>query len=150
MSNRYLNNRDEVPNGGFRYHQQETNFTVTAPSWKDLIQRVKAHREANVLPVGGAFSQEIENWLCSQLPPQSCTEHDPNRSPEVPRDAWPIYIKMIALKAEAGDKGVGDTIARVIGPIGGDSFKRWFAEVFGRSCGCDQRQDSLNLQFPYK
>lgn len=148
--NRFLNNSNEVPPGGFRYHQEETNFTVTAPSWKDLLQRVKAHRQANVLPIGAQFENEIQNWLCAQIPETSCTDADPNRSPEVPRNDWPLWAKAMALLAKPEDVGIGDVIARTIGPVGGDKFKAWYAATFNRSCGCAERQESFNIQYPLK
>ena len=62
---------------------------------------------------------------------------------------WPLWA--IALKALAipEDKGAGDTIARVIGPIGGDAFKAWRKSI-GKPCKCPDRQEKLNRLFPYK
>lgn len=47
------------------------------------------------------------------------------------------------------DRGVGDTIARVIGPMGGDAFKRWYKRITGEDCGCGDRQAWLNQRYPY-
>lgn len=70
------------------------------------------------------------------------------RDPQ-PRANWPRWAKAIAwLKADA-DAGVGDTIARVIGPVGGAAFKAWFKKLTGHSCGCVERQEELNRQYPY-
>jgi hypothetical protein len=62
---------------------------------------------------------------------------------------WPQWAKAVKLLASKGDAGVGDTIARVVGPIGGDAFKAW-AKSAGFDCGCDKRQDSLNKKYPYE
>ena len=55
---------------------------------------------------------------------------------------------MAALRAE-GDRGVGDTIARLVRPLGGETFKVAFKRVFGFNCGCDRRQETLNMRWPY-
>lgn len=65
------------------------------------------------------------------------------RSPE-----WPQWAKAVKLLASKGDAGVGDTIARVVGPIGGDAFKAWTKSV-GFNCGCEKRQETLNARYPY-
>ena len=63
--------------------------------------------------------------------------------------AWPDWATAIATQKQPGEVGVGDTIARIIGPIGGDLYKRWFKTLFGRDCGCATRQESLNSKYPY-
>lgn len=148
MSEFYLTDKNQVPPGGFRYKQAETEFTVTAPSWKDLLTRVKAHRMANNLPIGLEFDREVERQLAALLPENFVTPVAPDRTPEVPRDSWPIWAKGMALLAKKEDKGLGDVIARVIGPVGGTEFKAWFEFTFHRSCGCTERQESLNAQYP--
>ncbi len=57
-------------------------------------------------------------------------------------------LNFLKLMARDGDKGLGDIVARVIGPIGGEAFKKWFQRIFGRSCGCSERQDEWNLTYP--
>lgn len=65
------------------------------------------------------------------------------------KQTWPWWtLPIVLFKAEA-DAGLGDTIARVIGPIGGETYKAWYLETFGKSCGCAARQEDLNQQFPY-
>ena len=61
---------------------------------------------------------------------------------------WPLVLLPIKLLAKPGDRGAGDIIARVIGPIGGDAFKKWYKALFGRGCGCGNRQESLNQRWP--
>jgi hypothetical protein len=69
-----LNNRGEVPPGGFRYFQRETKQWFNAPSWIELLKAVKAHRVVNALPVGTQFSEEIEDQLCQNCPPETCQQ----------------------------------------------------------------------------
>lgn len=63
-------------------------------------------------------------------------------------EPWPMVLIPLKLLSKPGDKGAGDIIARTIGPIGGDAFKSWYLKLFGRSCGCGQRQEVLNQRWP--
>jgi hypothetical protein len=65
-----------------------------------------------------------------------------------PMNAFGVVARALKLMAKPEDVGIGDTIARVIGPIGGDAYKAWFKETFGKTCGCTERQDALNVMFP--
>ena len=64
----------------------------------------------------------------------------------VPYDKWPIGAKTMALARNKQDKGVGDTIHRLI-PKADELItflKRWNID-----CGCSNRRASLNARFPY-
>ena len=65
-----------------------------------------------------------------------------------PKDKWPAWVNKVALLSKPGDKGIGDVIARTVGPIGGDAYKAWFQKVTGRPCGCSERQKTLNEIYP--
>ena len=145
---KFLINYAEVPQGGFRFKHPDLPL-ITAPSWKDLLKEVAKVFHNNNIPVGLEFDRQIEQWLCEQLPSSQVTTVNPNRSPEVPRSDWPLWARALALIAKPEDKGVGDTIARTIGPFGGENFKAWYQTAFGASCGCVERQDSFNLQYNY-
>ena len=54
-------------------------------------------------------------------------------------------LKLVAIHS---DRGAGDIIARVIGPIGGTAFKKWYKTLFGKDCGCGTRQEKLNARWP--
>jgi len=62
---------------------------------------------------------------------------------------WPLFAKKALEMAQPGEKGVGDTIARIVGPIGGNAFKAWYHKVTGGSCTCGKRQIELNKAYPY-
>lgn len=62
--------------------------------------------------------------------------------------SWPIILLPLKLLAQEDDRGAGDIIARVIGPIGGDPFKVWYKRLFGKDCGCRARQETLNARWP--
>ena len=51
-------------------------------------------------------------------------------------------------KVKVTANGAGDIIARTIGPIGGDAFKKWYKTIFNRDCGCGKRQETLNARWP--
>lgn len=61
---------------------------------------------------------------------------------------WPTILKPMKLLARPTDKGLGDIVERVVGPIGGDAYKAWYKTIFGKPCGCTHRQDRLNQLFP--
>jgi len=73
-----LNRRDAVPPGGFKFRQAETNFTISAPSFHDLVVQVRKHRNSNNLPIGIRFLEEIEEQLCENLGPEWCQRNDPS------------------------------------------------------------------------
>lgn len=64
------------------------------------------------------------------------------------KQPWPILARPLKLMAKPDDRGLGDIVARIVGPIGGDAFKVWFVKAFGRDCGCADRQQWLNIHFP--
>ena len=61
---------------------------------------------------------------------------------------WPLILSPLKLLSQPEDKGLGDIIARTIGPVGGDAFKKWYKLTFGKECGCDVRQESWNIRYP--
>jgi len=65
-----------------------------------------------------------------------------------PYNAFGVVARALKLLAVPADTGIGDTIARIIGPIGGEAYKKWFQDTFGKTCGCQERQDHLNSLFP--
>lgn len=67
----------------------------------------------------------------------------------VPASEWPAWASTVALLRQPEDAGVGDTIARVIGPIGGDAYKSWYQRIIGKPCGCTERQADWNARYRY-
>jgi hypothetical protein len=66
-----------------------------------------------------------------------------------PAQRWPAWAMLVAKLSAPQDLGVGDTIARTIGPVGGSAYKNWYLTTFGKTCGCTERQEQLNAKFPY-
>lgn len=63
-----------------------------------------------------------------------------------PRE-WPILARVIRRLRAPGDRGVGDSLERLI--VGGEWFKTAYKSLLGKDCGCNRRKASLNAKFPY-
>jgi hypothetical protein len=69
----------------------------------------------------------------------------------IPYDDWPIGFRILArIAAKPEDKGMGDLIERMIGPIGGGKFKIWHKRVTGKDCSCGTRKQKLNELHPFE
>jgi hypothetical protein len=68
----------------------------------------------------------------------------------ISHDQWSWVVRIIERLRIESDKGVGDTLERLIKPLGGDTFKRWYMKIMKEDCGCNIRKTHLNLKFPYK
>lgn len=61
----------------------------------------------------------------------------------------PRWTRLVAILRQPQDAGVGDTVQRIAEHFGGERFKR-FAERLGIPCGCTNRQEKWNEDFPYE
>jgi hypothetical protein len=68
---------------------------------------------------------------------------------QVPNEEWPKWAKDLAMDRQPLDNGIGDTVAHIIGDTKSAAFKNWFVKIFGRTCGCTERQRWLNQKYPY-
>lgn len=55
------------PGGRFPYLQQETGFRFAELDFESLLKVVKAHRDANNLPIGTNFRYEVMDECCREL-----------------------------------------------------------------------------------
>jgi hypothetical protein len=62
---------------------------------------------------------------------------------------WPIWARVISKFRRQGNVGVGDTVVHLIGDERSKRFQTWFKRKVGRTCGCAERQQWLNLRYPY-
>lgn len=67
----------------------------------------------------------------------------------VPRERWPRRVRLLARFAKPRERGVGDTLARLLGKVGGEVWKGWYQRLTGKDCGCGDRQGRLNERYPY-
>jgi hypothetical protein len=89
----------------------------------------------------------VQNWDVKFAPSQS--QIAAKHQEPLPQEQWPLWIKTAALEKNDSDKGVGDTLARCIGAIGGNLYKAWYEKITGQKCGCSERQELLNLKYPF-
>lgn len=98
--------------------------------------------------------QEIIDYLCNNVsvPCYEGREQMQNRYSDPATGGgsknWPFALRPFKLLAKEGDKGLGSIVERVIGPIGGTAYREWFQAIFGRPCGCSERRDRLNEDYP--
>jgi len=67
----------------------------------------------------------------------------------VPLGARPLWVKALSKLATPEDRGLGDTITRVVGLFGGEVFKTWFKRTTGRDCACESRAAAFNAKYPF-
>jgi hypothetical protein len=75
-----------------------------------------------------------------------CKEEHHNK--KISRQKVVTLADRIAKLRKPGEKGLGDTVARIFSTFGGNKFK-WISKQLGINCGCDDRQADLNAWFPY-
>ena len=98
-----------------------------------------AHARAGECPLG-KFT-EAERAAAKRTPPK--------RVEPVPRDQWPLAVRVVARLAIEGEKGIGDTLKRLIVGVGGEQFTRLMHRI-GVDCGCAGRQAYANARYPYE
>ncbi len=65
-------------------------------------------------------------------------------------ESWPLWAVSMAKMAKPEDKGIGDIVARVIGPENSKAFKLYYKTIFNKDCGCSGRHIEWNLKYPLK
>jgi len=60
----------------------------------------------------------------------------------------PRIVRFVESKRIDSDRGIGDTLERLLASVGGRKYKRLLSWL-GASCGCQNRQDWLNKKWPY-
>lgn len=141
-----LRSHNVTPPGGYRYTHPEPEshgFTSTGTTFRHLIGNAEQHRRNMGYPENTNLIADVELAICKSLDPIDREEYCDDATRE-----WPLILQPMKLMAQPGDKGLGDIIARTVGPIGGDAYKNWFQRTFARGCGCKERQDQLNARYP--
>ena len=102
MPQRLIDPTQVVPMDGkgrhFRYTHFETGYVSSSPVYNEVVQDYLKHRKANGLPIPENYEQEIQNQLCSVLPPGFCTDGAALGNPITltigdVRDAMKIFAK---------------------------------------------------------
>jgi hypothetical protein len=67
----------------------------------------------------------------------------------VRRRPWPWWARLLRRLRSRSDRGIGDTLERLLSCVGGRYYKRaWKAA--GKPCRCGRRQNKLNYRYPYE
>lgn len=160
MRNLRLNDPNTIPPKIFNDWQQrgyayvdpgvpEPLGRIEASSWNELLVAIKKFRISNNLPIGLLFDDEINEWVASRVPQNFTMFQDGRPNIGIRRSDWPAWAKAVALLKNDTDVGVGTTVERVIGPIGGDKFKEYYKKLTGHPCSCGIRRDQLDAHYPY-
>lgn len=70
-------------------------------------------------------------------------------NPAIPFEKWPAWAKGVALLKKDCDKGVGDTVERIIGKSNSAAYKAFYLATFKKSCGCSNRKAEWNVKYKY-
>ena len=75
-----------------------------------------------------------------------------SEAPSLPTGAGserlPRLVRLVSRYRAEGDRGVGDTLERLLAKVGGRRFKH-LMQLINLPCGCEDRQKWLNVRFPY-
>ena len=77
------------------------------------------------------------------------TQARPNRTARFVA-ANPLLVEVIRLCRKEGDRGLGDTMARLTGGKASKRFTAWLEQIGFPPCGCADAQIWLNEKFPSK
>jgi hypothetical protein len=71
--------RDVVPHGGWVYTQPPTGTVIKAPTWQELLRRVRRFRIANGIHVERDFEEALGQEICQQQNwgSPTCEEQEP-------------------------------------------------------------------------
>ena len=130
-----------------------------------MIISLKTLRESNCLNLYNDFllagnlvgaTVEVQDYIANEILGK-CRENidiqpivQISKHPAIPYNEWSLPLKLLSrLNARKEDRGMGDLIERVVGPIGGDVFKAWWRNLTGSDCGCGHRKEWLNERYPF-
>ena len=71
------------------------------------------------------------------------------RTATLPPRPWPLWARALARRRVAGERGVGDTLARLLNGVGAARAAAVYERLVGKTCGCKDRQQWMNEQWPY-
>lgn len=63
-----------TPPGGYRFVHPETGHLTKATNYRQLLHREREYRQANKLPIGSEFEQQIVDYLCAEMLKAGWTE----------------------------------------------------------------------------
>ena len=134
----------------------EDGKELKSNSWMNLKNEVLQHYRANGRTV--PTEQEIIDYVCRNVSVPCYEGREPFRNSwtdpvsftqrGLKSPNWPLLLQPFKLLAKEGDRGLGDIVHRVIGESTSEKYKQWHLKIFGKPCGCSERQNTLNIEFP--
>lgn len=112
------------------YNEEDGHFCHSTYGTSVAIQTIE---------IAGVLYPVIGSWESESLIAEAPSKATP----------WPLLIRGIARQRIESDKGVGDTIHRILSKMGGSQFE-WVMKRLGINCGCGDRQEWLNRVYPYE
>lgn len=99
---------------------------------------------------GDCWKSMIRKHLASPSLPEGFNKPSPPEPfvPSPPKE-WPMLARIIRRMRSTEDRGVGDTVARMLSYFGAKSMSEMYERIMGKPCGCGDRQARLNAFFPY-
>jgi hypothetical protein len=77
-----IKDKETVPAGGiFRYVQPESGLEIRESSWRNLVNSVRLHRQANGYAIPVDYEREVEEGFCKLLP-EACKEGAASPTPK--------------------------------------------------------------------
>lgn len=144
----WLKDTSTTPPEGWHYLVKETNYDVRAPNYNVLHDNVRRHCASNEVPVPS--KADIDLWLCQNVttPCYEGKHRFVNHFTQREAGQWPFFLAPMRLLATQADRGLGDVVGRIIGPLGGTAFETWHLKTFGKPCSCGDRRATLNARYP--
>lgn len=130
------------------------SFQAIVNSVHTLLNANKEYAETHGLPTSlGGIADMVDRYNAEWCKANRWTDYyvefeSPDEAMAKKKFSWPVWARAIAAISKEGERGVGDTVERVIGKENSENFKAW-AKTAGFDCNCDQRKEWLNVKYPY-
>ena len=144
---------------------------VNCTHWTAYSHGGSCGRTGNTVSLGVCQHCSKRELMADYIEPSSAIQAVITPTPPDP-GTWPRLARWVSTLARPEDQGVGDTVARLISPLGAQEIAaRWprlaglagraivrlpgadlntaWARLGGGGCQCASRQAGLNLRFPY-
>jgi len=88
-------------------------------------------------------------WLCRKCGFSAVYRMKPKKCPkcEIRNDRPPRWVSLLQRLSTSQDIGLGATVKRIAGKVGGKRFITWSKRI-GLPCGCTEREIEWNNLYP--
>lgn len=161
-----LRDRQRQIPGGFKFSLEPLAYVAPAYASFDVIldgamQVIQANPEKAAKYHWPLTRHQLADWV-DEHNARLCASYgwrdyvmeadEPRGTKEYRPDLWPLWARTMHGLRTPEDKGVGDTVERIIGVSGPNApakLREFYQKSFGRICGCDGTKTQWNAQFPY-